>query len=74
YGKDQATGVLVPPRDVEAMASGIVALLTDEPLRCQLGENAATDVRERFDLNQQVDAYLEWYHTMAGSIHARTGK
>lgn len=61
YGLEEATGVLVPPGNVEAMASGIVALLTNDTLRYQLGESAARDAHERFDLNRQVEGYLEWY-------------
>jgi glycosyltransferase involved in cell wall biosynthesis len=36
-------------------------LLNDDPLRRRMGENAARDARERFDLRRQVDSYLEWY-------------
>jgi len=36
-------------------------LLTDEPLGKHLGENAAQNARRRFDLEQQVEAYLGWY-------------
>jgi glycosyltransferase involved in cell wall biosynthesis len=57
----EATGILVPPADAEAMALAAVRLLEDERLRVQLGENAARDARRRFDLETQVDAYLAWY-------------
>jgi glycosyltransferase involved in cell wall biosynthesis len=59
--KDSVTGFLAPPGDVEAMAETIVALLTDDALRRRLGENAARDARERFDLWRQVETYLKWY-------------
>src|SRR5919109_1768339 len=61
YGKDEATGVLVPLGDVEQMTVAIVQLLTVDSLRLQLGENAVRDARERFDLIHQADDYLEWY-------------
>lgn len=61
YEPDMATGMLVPVGDAEGMAAGIVALLTDDTLRRQLGENATQNAYERFDLNRQVEAYLEWY-------------
>ena len=61
YQVDEATGVMVPPGDAEAMALGIERLLKDGPLRRRLGENAARDARQRFDLQKQVDSYLEWY-------------
>lgn len=68
YGPGEATGVLVPPGDARAMASAVERLLVDERLRLRLGENAARDARERFDLRRQVDDYLEWY----GEILLRT--
>jgi glycosyltransferase involved in cell wall biosynthesis len=61
YGIDEATGLLVPPGDSEAMAAAIEGLLSDEVLRRQLGENAAKDARCRFDMERQVEAYLDWY-------------
>lgn len=61
YHPSEATGILVPPRDAQAMAMAIEQLLNDEELRQQLGENAARDARSRFSLDQQVEAYLDWY-------------
>jgi glycosyltransferase involved in cell wall biosynthesis len=55
------TGVLVPPGDAEAMAAAIVRLLSAPSLLCELSRNAAADARERFDLNLQVDRYVQWY-------------
>ena len=43
------------------MAAGIERLMKDDSLRGCMGENAARDARERFDLQRQVDSYLEWY-------------
>ena len=61
YGPGKATGVLVPMGDAEAMAHSIVTLLTNQDCLRRLGENAAADARQRFDLERQADAYLEWY-------------
>ncbi len=58
---DEATGLLVPLGDAHSMAAGIERLLKDEPLRRQLGMNAARDARDRFDQQRQADRYLEWY-------------
>jgi glycosyltransferase involved in cell wall biosynthesis len=65
YGMDEATGLLVPPGDAEAMAMAIKWLLSDEVLRHHLGENAAKDARCQFDLERQVEAYLDWYREIA---------
>lgn len=68
YGADEATGILVRADDAEAMTAAVVRLLTDEPLRRQLGNNAARDARQRFDLERQVDAYLEWYREIVSNM------
>lgn len=56
-----ATGVLVPPADAPAMAVALETLLADEPRRRRLGEHAAREARQRFDLHRQVADYLNWY-------------
>ena len=61
YRSKEATGLLTPPKHPEAMAKALWILLRDRELRAQLGENAARDAKGRFDLNMQVDAYLEWF-------------
>jgi glycosyltransferase involved in cell wall biosynthesis len=61
---EHATGVLVPAGNADAMAEAVVVLLTNSESRRLLGENAARDVRERFDLNQQIECYLAWYRTI----------
>ena len=61
---ERATGLLVAAGDAEAMAASVVALLGDGALRRRLGDNAARDVRDRFDLNRQVESYLAWYRTI----------
>lgn len=62
YGANEATGVLVPGGDGQAMAVGIERLLRDETLRRRLSENAALDAAKRFDLQGQVDGFLSWYY------------
>jgi glycosyltransferase involved in cell wall biosynthesis len=61
YSIENATGILVNIGDTEAMASAMNHLLSDEPVRFRLGQNAAMDARQRFDFNQQVDRFITWY-------------
>jgi glycosyltransferase involved in cell wall biosynthesis len=61
YGVEEATGALVRPKDPEALATAIMRLLGDESLRQRLANNATRDARQRFDVREQVAAYLEWY-------------
>jgi glycosyltransferase involved in cell wall biosynthesis len=58
----EATGILVPARDAQGMAHGCLRLLDDPALHRRLSTNAVHEVRQRFDLQRQVDQYLEWYH------------
>jgi glycosyltransferase involved in cell wall biosynthesis len=58
---DGESGILVPPGNADAMATAIGRLLADDELRSKLGETAARVARQRFDLERQIDAYLDWY-------------
>ena len=55
------TGLLVPPANAEAMAGAVEALLSVEELRRRLSAGAARAASERFDLDRQAGAYLEWF-------------
>lgn len=66
----ESTGVLVPPRDPGALADALSRLLSDASLRATLGENAARDAGDRFDLNRQCEAYLNWYREILASAAA----
>lgn len=61
---DDATGILVPQGDADALASAIERLLNDAELRSRLGENAAADAGRRFDLTRHVADYMEWYRDL----------
>ena len=58
---DGHTGFLVPGGDAAGMASRILQLLSDDVLRRHMGAQAVEVARRRFDLRQQVQAYLDWY-------------
>lgn len=70
YASSDATGILVPAGDSEAMAESIRRLLNDDALRRQLSRNACKDARERFDLEQQADRYIDWYEELIGDAVA----
>jgi glycosyltransferase involved in cell wall biosynthesis len=68
YTVNEATGIVVPPGDAAAMSVGIERLLNDDPLRRRLGENAATDACQRFDLQRQAETYLDWYEELLNPV------
>src|SRR5207245_9593057 len=58
---DGKTGILVPPRDHEAMAEAIVKLLSDEQARRAMGAAGLARVREHFSAERMVQDTLEIY-------------
>jgi glycosyltransferase involved in cell wall biosynthesis len=54
-------GIVVPPRDVAAVADAFVELLTDDARRRRLGVAARQRVIERYTLQESLDAYRELY-------------
>jgi glycosyltransferase involved in cell wall biosynthesis len=59
--EDGRTGWLVPPRDVEALASRLRLLLNNLELRLAMGTAAQTRVRDHFSLAQMTDNFRKLY-------------
>jgi len=72
---DGRTGFLVPRGDAEGMAQRVVRLLEREGIRLLMAGEAQQMVKDRFDIHQQVRAYLDWYDSIllrapsAGALH-----
>jgi glycosyltransferase involved in cell wall biosynthesis len=58
------TGILVPPRDVDALADAVLALAHDAVTRFEMGVHAQTIVRDRFSLGRMVDEYVDLYQSL----------
>lgn len=66
-------GVLVQPRDVEAMAEAIENLLADQDLRLRLSEDARERAAIYFTTQRSVERYQEAYQELATQTeHVRT--
>jgi glycosyltransferase involved in cell wall biosynthesis len=63
---DGETGLLVPPRDPEALAAALRRLLEDPDLARRLGEAGRTRVAERFTAAAQARRILELYDELTG--------
>jgi phosphatidylinositol alpha-mannosyltransferase len=61
---DEASAVLVPPGDAQAVARALVDLLTDEPRRAALGEGARK-VAERYSWDSIARRLVEIYEELA---------
>ena len=66
---DGTTGLLVPPRDHEAMARAIVTLLKDEGLRRRRGEAGLARARDHFSAERMVQETLRVYERVAMHPH-----
>lgn len=59
--EDGVTGFLTPPSDSEAMSRRIYQLLKDAALQQEMARQAVCIAQRRFDLERQVDDYLDFY-------------
>jgi glycosyltransferase involved in cell wall biosynthesis len=67
--QDGVTGLLVPPRDHEAMADAIVKLLKDEELRKAMGAEGRALANTRFNADRMVQDTLRVYERVAQHPH-----
>ena len=58
---ENETGFLLPVGDAEGMSTAITRLLENPAMREKMGQCAADDARQRFDLNDQIQTHLDWY-------------
>ncbi len=55
------TGLLIPPRNPEQLAAGIIALLKDKPRRHQMTRSGRRMVDEQFEWQSNLDRWLPTY-------------
>ncbi|MGH7791418.1 MAG: glycosyltransferase, partial [Thermodesulfobacteriota bacterium] len=51
------SGILIPPKDENALVQAMLRLIEDKKLRKELGDGARKRVEERFDINKNVVQY-----------------
>lgn len=67
----ETTGFVVPPRDVDSLASAIARLVVDHDLRRRFGEAARAHVVERFSLEACVRQLEQIYRDLLGRESCR---
>ncbi len=65
------TGMLVPPRDPQALGSAIVALARDAGTRQRMGREGRALVESRFNLEIQNDSLIEIYNSLQSEWEKR---
>jgi glycosyltransferase involved in cell wall biosynthesis len=68
------TGFLVPSGDASGIAERVISLLVQDSLRAHCGQEARQTAQTRFNLDNQVNAYLEWYEEILRSWKAGAGE
>jgi glycosyltransferase involved in cell wall biosynthesis len=58
-------GIIVPPRNPEALAEAVVKLLKDDELRLHLGRKARQEILTKYCDSMMVDTYLKLYQRLA---------
>lgn len=58
---DGKTGILVPPRDINALSNAIVQLLSDRLLRLRMGEEGRKYVQSKFRLENTIEQIERLY-------------
>lgn len=58
---NNVNGILVSPQNVEELVDAIIKLIGNVNLRKQLGENARTKVEERFNINKNIQSYINLF-------------
>jgi glycosyltransferase involved in cell wall biosynthesis len=71
--KDDCTGVLVAPDDVEALAAAIAALLRDGERRRRLGAAARQLIEDEYSAERMMADYLRVYDEAIAASSARRG-
>lgn len=68
--EDGRSGLLVPPRDPQAIADAVIRLAADRELRARLGRAARQRVEAKFGLAQQISAFDRLLRRLLGEVAA----
>lgn len=55
------SGILLPPRDADALAATIIRLIENASFRVELGKNARKRIEERFDIGKNVANFVDLF-------------
>lgn len=64
--RQEETGLLVPPKDAEALAEGLLKLLQDDELCQRLGDGARNKVEKEFGIEENMRKLIGIYESLLG--------
>ncbi|MDZ7333335.1 MAG: glycosyltransferase [candidate division KSB1 bacterium] len=64
----EITGLIVPPKDSEAIANAVITLLEDKELAMRLGQSARTRIETEFSIDRMTRQMEELYISLAKKI------
>jgi len=70
---DNETGIIVPPRDAQAIAKAVCRLLDCPELRGRLGSAAQAKAARKFTLSSMVETHLRLYEDILRKKQIRSG-
>lgn len=68
---DGQTGLLLPPKDADALAQKLLTLLADADLCRKLGANARRKIESEFSMEQNIERLLAIYRAISGDGKTR---
>lgn len=71
---DGTTGLVVPPRNVEAIGDAILRLANDPGLRARLGERGRLRVQNEFSMTRCADAHDQLYRSLIDRLPQRSSQ
>ena len=66
---DNETGILVPPRDAERLAAGLLKLVLNSDKRARFAASGRIRVEQQFSDEQFIDSLESFYHNDVITIH-----
>lgn len=60
---DEKTGYIIEPYDIDSMRDKVITLAQDPKLRLEMGKNAQSRVKEKFDFKQSLIQFEQWVNS-----------
>lgn len=66
--RQNETGLLVPPKNIDALMAALKQLLTNAPLRHEFGQRGRTHVEQNFSWDRHLDGLMQVYQEVTNHV------